>query len=134
MTLGNHQPTFRVIFFLVLGLAVTLGAARPSWGGPYLRVSDMNSSASSYKQCGNQVLTVFRKLKREGRVSLDRRYPRYASTKKSTIRIDCVFVGRSEQRRNQWIFYIAIASNDRQESAKLFKLVQRKIRGIQSID
>ena len=40
-------------------------------------------------------------------------------TKNSTVGVDCVFVGQNEQRRDQWIFYVAIASTNWAESGRL---------------
>lgn len=124
---------FRVML-VVLSFGVTFGVARPTWGGPYLLRSIEMSPATSQKECGGQVVRVLRNLQKEGRLSVDKNNASLAVTNDSTVHVDCIFVGRNEQGRNQWIVYIAIASTNGPESENLLKLLRSKFRDIVRID
>lgn len=130
MGLRGHRTACRMLL-VVLGVAVILSVANPTLGGPYLlNWIEMSPAAGSQGGCNGQVVSVLRNLqKEERRLSVQGRHGRRAMTENSTMVVDCIFVGR-----NQWIFYISIASTDSPELKHLEKLLQEKFRAIEPFD
>lgn len=132
MRTSKHLRTFRVI--VALACASILAAVAPAWAGPYLRTSIELSKATSQKDCGGQIHRVLQTLQKERHLTVSRDNDSLATTNASTVGVDCIFVGPNEQKRNQWIFYIAIASTDGPESANLMRLLKKKFSEIVRID
>lgn len=60
--------------------------------------------------------------------------PRLGYTEASTVYVQCIFVGPNENRRDQWIFYISIASTSSRESAQLLRALRQELGEIVRID
>lgn len=101
--------------------------ARPSWAGPHLTMIAEFSSAQSQRECGSQVGHVLRRMEREKRLD-GVRDDGLAWTRESTIYIECIFVGQTEARRNQWIFQVAIASTDEAEFKRLLSQIRTELK------
>jgi hypothetical protein len=133
MTTSKHFRTLRVI--VALACASVLAAVAPAWAGPYLRTSiEISKAATSQKDCGGQIRKVLLTLQKERHLTVSRDNDSLATTNDSTVGVECIFVGPNEQKRNQWIFYIAIASTNGQESANLMRLLRKKFSEIERID
>ena len=130
MTLKDHCLLVGVM--VALTLAISLGVARRAVASPSLSHSVEYSNATLTKECGQQAVSVLKRLKTEGQFS--RHDGEYAATKDSTVSIDCIFVGRSDQRAKQWIFYIVVASNNKQEGREIMELLRTRLKGIVRID
>jgi hypothetical protein len=130
MTLKDHWLIVGVM--VALTFAIPLGVTRPALASPALRRSVEYSNATSTKECGQQVVSVLGRLKTEGQFRTHN--GEYAATKDSTVSINCIFVGRSDQRAKQWIFNIVVASNDAQEGREIMELLRTRLRGIVRID
>ncbi len=82
------------------------------------------------------------KLRRQGRVQcreiepheVDQKNNRLGWTSATTIYVDCIFVGKNAQKRNQWIYYISAASTNLKDSEQLRKRLQSTLRKIAPID
>jgi hypothetical protein len=122
-----------LVCFGVLSLA-GLGAVRIAWAGPYLFRAIEMAPASSQKECEGHVVRILGNAQKEGRLSVDKENPRLAWTPASTVHVDCIFVGQNEQRRDQWIFYIAVASTDRQDSDSLMDMLRTRFSKLVRID
>lgn len=120
--------------FIVLGLGVTLSLAGPTWAGPYLFRSIEKSVARSTNECRGQVVKVLRNLQSKGKLKVDKNNKYLGATTDSTAHVDCIFVGKNERRRDSWVFYIAIASTNRQESQNLLKLLRLELGKFVRID
>ena len=128
------RSNWRMLSLTVLVAVAVVGVARVSDAGPYLFTSTELSKATSQKECGGHVVKVLRSLEQEKRLTVAKDNDRLATTRDSTVHVDCIFVGPNEQRRNQWIFYIAIASTNRDEAQGLLKMLRTKFNQIVRID
>jgi hypothetical protein len=119
--------------FVVVCVAIALGVARPSWAGPYLRTTVEYSTARSTPECGGQVTRALRRMEKEKHLD-GMRDGGVAWTKASTLVVECLFVGKSDQRSKQWIFYIAIAGTDEEEWKSLWSRVRNELKKSRPID
>jgi hypothetical protein len=129
MASWNRRPIVPVV---VLSVAVTAGVACPAWAGPHLARTTEYSSAGSIQECGRQVSRVLARLQKEGHVS--RTDGDFASNASSTAAVECVLVGRSQQREQQFIFYIVVASDDANKGRDLRELLRKRLGRIERID
>ena len=123
----------QLLLFSFVGI-MALGAARTAEAGPYLWRSIELSHATSQKECGGQVTKVLRDLEKEKRLTVAKDDDNLGTTTDSTVYVDCILVGPNEQHRPQWIFYIAIASTNRDESQGLLKLLRERFNKFVRID
>jgi hypothetical protein len=117
-----------------LTLAMLLGFASMAWAGPYLRTSAELSVARSTKECNQHAAKTLSDLRREGRLRVSEDNPRLGSTRDTTASVNCVFVGKNESKRDQWIFYISIASTNKEESIQILKLLRDRLGRWERID
>lgn len=110
-----------------LTLAMLLGFASTAWAGPYLRRSIELSVARSTKECGQHAAKTLSDLHREGRLRVPEDNPRLGYTRDTTAYVECIFVGKNESKRDQWIFYISIASTNEEESIQILKLLRDRL-------
>lgn len=118
---------------VALGLVCVIDVP-PAWSGPYLFRTIEMSNASSQKECEGWVVRVLDRMQKERRLRVDAGNSRLGFTRDSTLHVDCIFVGRNEQKRNQWIYYVAIASTSKQESLDLLALIRKRFAEIVRID
>jgi hypothetical protein len=130
MSFKSHYQLVGVT--VALTLAISLGVICPAVASPALSRSTEYSNATSTKECGQQAAGVLKRLKAEGKFSTHD--GEYAASKDSTVAIDCIFVGRSDQRAKQWIFYIVVASDNRAEGREIMELLRARLKGIVRID
>jgi hypothetical protein len=116
-------------------LLLTLGVARASDAGPFLRTSVEMSNARSTKECGGQIRKILSNLaQRDDRLTVSRNNDTIAATKESTVGLECIFVGPNERRQDQWIIYIAIASTNKEEVDNLLGALRKQIRDYTRFD
>jgi hypothetical protein len=125
-TVAQRNLTSGTITALALGL--TLIACSPAWAGPYLLRSAESSIAGSTRECGQLSAKALSRLAENGALKVDSEKNKYLGwTKDSTVYVDCIFVGKNEARRDQWIYYVSIASSDERESKSLHEQMRREI-------
>jgi hypothetical protein len=118
---------------VVLGLVGVVDVTF-AWSGPYLFRTIEMSNATSQKECEGLIVRVLGGMQKERRLTVDANNRRLGVTRASTLHVDCIFVGPNERKQNQWIYYVAIASTNRQESQDLLKLIRRRFSEIVRID
>lgn len=110
-----------------LALALFLGFGSTAWAGPYLRVSTELSVARSTKECGQQAAKTLSDLRREGRLRVAEDNPRLGYTRDTTAYVQCIYVGKNERKRDQWIFYLSVASTNQKESVQILNLLRDRL-------
>jgi hypothetical protein len=121
------KPLSRRVPMIFLFSFLAIGVAAPAWAGPYLFVTMEKAPAASKHECTGRAAKILRELQEEKRLSLDSSNDHLGFTDASTLNIDCISVGKSKQGTLRWIFYIAVASTDEQESKKLIDRIRYKI-------
>lgn len=122
------QGTF-VVF--VLGLTMLSSLA---WAGPYLHVMIEYSKARSQAECQSFAAKAVYSVAKSGHMKVDQNNNRLGWTRNTTVYVDCIFVGKNEQNRNQWIYYISASSTNLKVSERLRSLLQTALRNIVPID
>ena len=128
-----HQNILHAMFIVVI-IVGTLMSSTTTWAGPYLRTSNEMSIARSTKECGSHAAKALVNLQKNRHLRVDRNNKLLGGTKDSTLYVECIFVGKNEQRRNQWIFHISIASTNWDKSGKLLKLLRSELGKFVRID
>lgn len=118
---GSRRVLAGPIFLLILFLG------SPAWAGPYLRTSTELSIARSTKECGGQAAKTMSDLRKEGRLQVPGNNPRLGYTRDTTAYVECIYVGKNERKRDQWIFYISIASTNEKESIAILNLLRDRL-------
>ena len=119
---------------VVFMLGFTFTGASSTWAGPYLLTSVEMSIARSTKECGGHATKALRSLQKKRMLQVDNKNKLLGWTKDSTMGVQCIFVGKNEHRRDQWIFQISIASTNLKESKKLLKMLRKELRRTVRID
>lgn len=117
----------------VLGVALS-GAKTLAWAGPYLNTSVEMSIARSPAECGQLAVKALTSLQKQHYLEVSPKDRRVGFTKDSTVSVHCMLVGQNEQRQNQWIYSVAIASTDETEAQKLLDLLRRELKRTVRID
>ena len=131
---GQGRPPVSLVLLVALGCVLALAVTSTAWAGPYLRVSTELSPARSTAECRAQAAKALGNLQKRKQLLVDQKNPRLGGTRDSTAYVECIFVGKNEQRRDQWIFHISIASTNGQESAQLLKLLREELGSFVRID
>ncbi len=115
----------------ILGLTM-LGTS--AWAGPYLHVTTEYSKARSQGECQSFAAKAVYSVAKSSPMKVDQKNNRLGWTSATTIYVDCIFVGKNAQKRNQWIYYISAASTNLKDSEQLRKRLQSTLRKIAPID
>lgn len=131
-----HQSYLRPRLEAATLLILTLGLAfaGSAWAGPYLHRAVDYSNANSQAECVSLAGSAMARLASGGDLKVEPKNPRLGWTKDTTLFVDCLFVGRTEQRPNQWIYYVSTASTNLEESNRLRALVLDRLSKITRID
>ena len=114
-----HSAFFRPI---VLVLSFVAFAMVPSaWSGPYLFVAIEKTSAVSKSECDGRVVQALNLLQQQRVLTVASDNKHTGFTSDSTLNVDCILDGTSKEGQRRWIFYIAIASTNEQESKSLLE-------------
>jgi hypothetical protein len=103
---------------------VLVGIIPVAWAGPYLFVAEEPTSAVSKSDCGGRAVQALSMLQKQGLLKIDPTNDHLGTTNDSTLNVDCVLVGKGKPGNQRWIFYIAIASTNEQESKSLMDRVR----------
>jgi hypothetical protein len=102
-----------------------------AWAGPYLHRVIEFSKARSQAECESFATKAMQSVAQSSSMQVKMRL---GWTKDTTIYVDCIYVGKNEQKRDQWIYYISASSTNLNDSEQLRKRVQSTLRTIAPID
>jgi hypothetical protein len=96
----------RIVYLTAFVSLLILCAASASEAGPILRRSIEMSNARSQPECGGQVAKILKNLSEQGnQLTVSKNNDSLATTQESTVGLECILVGRTQDRQEQWIIY-----------------------------
>jgi hypothetical protein len=121
----TRQPLVMMLATFTLGLTM-LGMS--AWAGPYLRIANEDSKARKPGECQSLAAKAMHSIAQSSPMRVDQKNSRFGSTESTSIYVECIFVGRDEQKRDRWIYYVSVSSTNLKEADQLLNIVRSKLR------